>query len=130
MIEKQNLVHDWIVRFARHILTGVLAVLVHYGLMSLALRVDAAPLIATSIGFIGGAIVRFLTAYFHVFAPSESVKFALPRFLLALAVQWALNALMLSGLMGAGLSVWVAQVATTILLTFVNYLVYRLWVFR
>jgi putative flippase GtrA len=130
VIEKQHVIQDWIVRFARHVLTGVFAVLVHYGLMSLALRADAAPLVATSIGFIGGAIVRFLTAYFHVFAPSESVTFALPRFILALSAQWALNALMLSGLMGAGLNVWVAQVTTTILLTFVNYLVYRLWVFR
>ena len=130
MIEKQHEIQDWIVRFARHVLTGVLAVLVHYGLMSLALRADAAPLVATSIGFIGGAVVRFLTAYFHVFAPSESVRFALPRFLLALAAQWALNVILLGGLMQTGLSVWVAQIATTILLTFVNYLVYRLWVFR
>jgi putative flippase GtrA len=65
-----------------------------------------------------------------VFTPSESVVFALPRFLLALAAQWALNALLLGGLMQTGLSVWVAQITTTILLTFVNYLVYRLWVFR
>ena len=58
MIEKQPFMQDWLVRFARHVLTGLLAVLVHYGLMSLALRADTAPLIATSIGFIGGAIVR------------------------------------------------------------------------
>lgn len=130
MIKKRPVTHDWVVRFARHVLTGVFAVLVHYGLMSLALRAGAAPLVATSIGFIGGAIVRFLTAYFHVFAPSESVGFALPRFLLVLAAQWMLNVLLLAGLMQAGLSVWIAQIATTILLTFVNYLVYRLWVFR
>ena len=130
MIKKQPIIQDWLLRFARHVLTGILAVLVHYGLMSLALRADAAPLIATSIGFIGGAVVRFLTAYFHVFAPSESVGFALSRFLLALIAQWALNALLLGGLMQAGLSVWIAQITTTVLLTFVNYLVYRLWVFR
>jgi putative flippase GtrA len=130
MNNDQDMLRDWLARFVRHVLTGVVAVLVHYGLMSLALRANAAPLVATSIGFIGGAIVRFLTAYFHVFAPSESVTFALPRFLLALAAQWALNALLLGGLMQAGLSVWVAQITTTILLTFVNYLVYRLWVFR
>jgi putative flippase GtrA len=130
MNSNHHVLRDWIVRFMRHVLTGVVAVLVHYGLMSLALRADTTPLVATSIGFIGGAIVRFLTAYFHVFAPSESVAFALPRFLLALAAQWALNALLLAGLMQAGLSVWIAQITTTILLTFVNYLVYRLWVFR
>ncbi len=130
MIKNHPLLRDWIVRFFLHVITGVAAVLVHYGLMALVLQAGATPLVSTSIGFIGGAVVRFLTAYFHVFAPSESVKFALPRFLLALAAQWALNALLLGGLMQVGLSVWAAQVATTILLTFVNYLAYRLWVFR
>jgi putative flippase GtrA len=33
-------------------------------------------------------------------------------------------------LVGAGLGVWLAQVSATVLLTFVNYVVYRLWVFR
>lgn len=30
----------------------------------------------------------------------------------------------------AGVGLWVAQVTAAVLLTFVNYLVYRLWVFR
>ena len=30
----------------------------------------------------------------------------------------------------ARLPLWPAQVTTTVLMTFVNYLVYRLWVFR
>jgi putative flippase GtrA len=29
-----------------------------------------------------------------------------------------------------GIAVWPAQIATTVLLTVVNYLVYRWWVFR
>lgn len=130
MIKNHPALRDWIVKFFLHVVTGVAAVLAHYGLMALALRADAAPIIATSIGFIGGAVVRFLTAYFHVFEPVESVRFALPRFLLALTAQWVLNALLLAALMQASLSVWAAQVVTTIALTFVNYLVYRLWVFR
>ncbi len=123
-------VRDWLVRFVLHVATGLLAVLVHYGLMAVALNTAAAPLVATSIGFLGGAITRFFTAYFHVFAPSQEMRFAVPRFIVALAAQFAMNAALLAALLQIGIGVWWAQIATTILLTFVNYIVYRLWVFR
>lgn len=126
----RSTLYDWIERFIRHVITGVAAVLVHYGLMALALRADLAPVTATSIGFIGGAATRFVTAYFHVFAPRSSIQMAMPRFVLALGAQWVFNVLLLSLFIGYGLDVWVAQAATTIILTFVNYVTYRLWVFR
>jgi putative flippase GtrA len=121
---------DWIVRFILHVITGVLAVLVHYGLMAIALRAGAAPLAATCIGFVGGAVTRFFTAYFHVFAPLQPVKLAVQKFVLALGAQFVLNALLFDTLMRMGLQLWLAQVVATVLLTFVNYLAYRLWVFR
>ncbi len=40
------------------------------------------------------------------------------------------NTLLLAGLLKAGLTLWPAQVTTTVLMTFGNYLAYRLWVFR
>jgi putative flippase GtrA len=52
------------------------------------------------------------------------------RFAVAIAAQLAANTGLLAALTGAGLTVWPAQVVTTILLTVVNYLVYRWWVFR
>jgi putative flippase GtrA len=130
MTDRRAVLRDWIVRFIWHVATGVLAVAVHYGLMALLLRAGATPLMATCGGFVGGAITRFFTAYFHVFAPSQSVKFAIPRFVITLGAQFILNALLFEGLRTAGLGVWPAQIAATILLTFVNYVVYRLWVFR
>ncbi len=69
-------------------------------------------------------------AYFKVFTPKNSVILTIPRFLLALAVQGILNSTLLALLLAAGMAVWWAQIATTTAMTFLNYLVYRLWVFR
>jgi putative flippase GtrA len=52
------------------------------------------------------------------------------RFAVAIAAQLAANSALLAALTNGGVAVWPAQVATTILLTFGNYLVYRWWVFR
>ena len=52
------------------------------------------------------------------------------RFVVAIALQLVVNTLLLSSFLKLGLSLWPAQVTTTVLMTFGNYLVYRLWVFR
>jgi putative flippase GtrA len=123
-------IRDWITKFILHVATGVLAVVVHYGLMALALYLEFMPLLASSIGFLGGALTRFFTAYFHVFSPSQGIRLAMPKFIAALCFQMLGNYLLLAGLMGAGVDLWLAQIMTTLLLTIFNYLMYRLWVFR
>lgn len=120
---------DWAWRFMLHVATGVLAVAVHYALMALAMKAGAQPVAASALGFVGGAATRFYTAYFHVYAPSGSMRAAMPRFLLALAAQFVANALLLQALLALGLPVWWAQAATTVGLTFAVYLAYRLLVF-
>jgi putative flippase GtrA len=52
------------------------------------------------------------------------------RFVVAIAAQLAANSVLLAALTDSGIAVWPAQIATTIVLTFANYLVYRWWVFR
>lgn len=121
---------DWTWRFVLHIGTGGLAVLAHYALMALAMQSGLGPVPASAIGFGAGALTRFYTAYTHVFQPTSSARRVLPRFVLALAAQFVANALLLEGLLWAGLSVWAAQVATTVTLALATYLVYRLLVFR
>lgn len=126
----KDLLFDWVKRFVLHVATGALAVAVHYTIMAVAMGIGVGPLGASSLGFSVGAATRFFTAYFHVFAPSDNVRDTVPRFLLALGAQFVLNSVLLSGLIGVGLAVWWAQITTTILMTFLNYVVYRLWVFR
>ena len=119
-----------IANFSLHVLTGFAAVAVHYGVMYALLALGLPPLAGSAIGFCGGALTRFTLSYWRVFAPSHGLTIAGRRFVVALAAQALANTSLLALLLAAGLSVWPAQIATTILLTFVNYAVYRLWVFR
>jgi putative flippase GtrA len=121
---------DWLKRFVLHVVTGFAAVAVHYAVMWVLLRVGTEALVASSVGFAFGALTRFFTAYYNVFEPTQKVRTTIPKFVLALAIQGVLNSVFLAGFMEIGLPLWWAQVATTILMTFLNYVVYRLWVFK
>jgi|KBSSwiStaDraftv2_1062776.scaffolds.fasta_scaffold298648_1 putative flippase GtrA len=120
----------WIHSFSLHVVTGFAAVAAHYALMYGLMRLGMAPVPASAAGFIAGALTRFALSYAHVFSPTRSVHVAGARFIVAIALQLGANTALLAGLTHGGLAVWPAQVLTTILLTFVNYLVYRWWVFR
>jgi putative flippase GtrA len=120
----------WFHTFVLHVATGFLAVAAHYAVMYAFVRGGMAPVPASALGFLGGASTRFALAYWHIFAPTQGVKVASLRFVVVNAVQLATNSALLAGLLEAGLALWPAQVTTTIVLTFGNYLAYRLWVFR
>jgi putative flippase GtrA len=123
-------VTDWLIRFVLHVLTGFVAVAAHYLVMWGALKMSSPALVATSVGFFTGALVRFFLGYFKVFAPEQNMTQTIPKFVVALGIQGALNAALMQGLLLLSVSVWPAQITVTIALTFFNYLLYRLWVFR
>ena len=120
----------WIHSFSLHVATGFAAVAAHYALMYALMRAGIAAVPASAVGFMAGAVTRFVLSYAHIFAPTRGVPAAGLRFVVAIAAQLAANTALLATLTSAGLAVWPAQVTTTVLLTFVNYLVYRWWVFR
>lgn len=120
---------DFVWRFILHVITGFLSVIVHYGIMALLLKAGYAAVIASSGGFVFGALTRFFTAYFHVFSPQGSVTQTLPKFLLSLMLQAVLNFLLLQGFIELTIPVWWSQILTTLTLTIVNYIIYRIWVF-
>jgi putative flippase GtrA len=120
----------WLHSFSLHVVTGFAAVAAHYALMYLLIRSGLAPVPASAIGFLAGALTRFVLSYAHIFAPTRGVRTAGVRFTVAIAAQLAANSALLAVLTQRGVDVWPAQVLTTILLTVVNYLVYRWWVFR
>jgi putative flippase GtrA len=119
-----------IANFSLHVLTGFAAVAVHYSVLYALLRIDVPPLVASGIGFCGGAATRFALAYWRVFAPTQGLTTAGRRFAVVLGIQAVMNTALLGLLLSTGIGVWPAQIATTILLTFGNYVAYRLWVFR
>jgi putative flippase GtrA len=120
----------WLHSFSLHVVTGFAAVAVHYAIMYAALRGGSAPVTSSAVGFLGGALTRFILSYTRIFTPTAGMHAAGFRFVVAIAAQLAGNAALLAALTGAGLAVWPAQVCTTIALTLANYLVYRWWVFR
>ncbi len=120
----------WLHTFVLHVLTGFLAVAAHYAVMFGLVQAGTAGVPASAAGFLFGALTRFALSYWRIFAPTRGVKVASLRFVVAIALQLLANSALLAGLIELGLALWPAQVATTILLTFGNYLAYRLWVFR
>ena len=119
-----------IANFTLHVVTGFAAVAVHYGVLYALLDIGVPPLVASGIGFFGGAATRFALAYWRVFAPTQGLTIAGRRFVVVLGIQAVMNTALLGFLLSIGVGVWPAQIATTILLTFGNYVAYRLWVFR
>ncbi len=115
--------------FMLHCATGVVTVVVHYSLMYALLAVGTAALAASSIGFAGGALSRFLLSYHHVFLTTRSQASAAMRFSVSLGLQFVLNALLLWCLLAWSLTTWPAQLTTTVALTILNYAMYRFWVF-
>ena len=122
--------HGWKVQFVQHLVTGAIATAAHYGVMWAAMELALIPVLATTVGFIAGATTRFLFSYFHIFEPERDVVTAVPHFLLALGLQMALNAALLTLLLQMTSLVWPAQVVTTALLTTFNFLMYKFWVFK
>lgn len=121
---------EWLREFTLHVLTGFLTVAAHYSVMWLLVRSGMAAVPASGIGFLAGAATRFFLSYTKVFSPSDGVPVTLARFIMALGLLWIANIALLDALLMTGLQLWVAQVGATVMLTFINYLAYRLWVFR
>ncbi len=122
--------NNWQVQFFQHLVTGLIATAAHYLVMFVALTADIKPLLASSLGFIIGAITRFAFSYFHIFAVESHVSGALLRFITILGVHMLLNAGMLALFMAVGLPVWIAQFIATALLTVLNFLLAKYWVFK
>lgn len=120
----------WLHTFALHVMTGFLAVAAHYASMYALLKTGMTGVPASTLGFVAGALTRFALSYWHIFEPTRGVRVASLRFAVAISLQMIANSALLALLLQSGLSLWPAQMTTTVALTFVNYLAYRLWVFR
>src|SRR2546430_3586832 len=85
-----------IANFSLHVLTGFAAVAVHYGALYALLQLGLSPLVASAIGFCGGALTRFTLSYWRGFAPSHGLTIAGRRFVLPPAAQTVANTSLLA----------------------------------
>lgn len=119
-------------RLARYGIAGGLATASHYVTMvALVWAWNGWELLATSVGFVVGAFVKYPLNYWMVFTSRQRHRIAVPRFVATLAASFLAN--------GALFALFrhlldthylVPQVLTTAIIVVGNYLVARFWVFR
>jgi putative flippase GtrA len=86
---------------------------------------------ASSVGFLAGAAVKYPLNYWVVFRSSAAHGKAIVRFAIGLAIGFALNGAILALLLATlDVHYLVSQVLTTGMVTLVNYLLARNWIFH
>jgi len=118
-------------KFVVYCVVGVLATGAHYAVMIALIRWGGiSELVSTCIGYVSGAFVKYPLNYGLVFGSRERHIDAMPKFVLALVIGFFLNAIvfwiLLQLLEGHYM---VAQVFTTGIVLFANYLLARYWIF-
>ena len=118
--------------FILYIVSGVASVATHYAFMIAVVELAAwRELVATSVGFVVGAITKYFMNYFLAFRSEEPHLQAIPRFAVMLLTLFAANGAIFWALHDQyKLHYVVAQVLTTGLLVPVGYVINRAWVFR
>lgn len=113
-------------------IAGVLATGAHYSTMVVLISGLAAhEVVASSLGFVVGAMVKYPLNYWLVFGSRQRHRVAVPRFVLGLAFSFVLNAALLALLLRIlDAHYMVSQVLTTGAVILANYFIARLWVFR
>ena len=118
--------------FFMYLVSGVASVATHYAFTVFAVEVLGwRALVATSVGFVVGAVTKYFMNYVLAFQSEEPHLSAIPRFAVMLGGLFTANAAIFWALHEhAGLHYMVAQVLTTCLLVPVGYVINRIWVFR
>ena len=118
-------------KFAKYVVAGLAATASHYVVMVvLVSHYELPEVVASSIGFVVGACVKYPLNYWAVFDSGERHGVAIPRFVLSLAIAFVMNAVLFAILLRAlDVHYMVSQVLTTGAVLLVNYLLARYWIF-
>jgi putative flippase GtrA len=113
-------------------LVGVIGTAAHY--LTLILLVEAAkldPVVATTTGFLVGALVNYVLNHRYTFRSTKVHLDAGPKFFLIAAVTGALNALLVHvGVNLAGANYLLIQVGATVVVFLANFALNSLWTFQ
>jgi putative flippase GtrA len=117
--------------FPVYVGSGGVATASHYAFTVVAVELlSVAPVVATSLGFIVGAIVKYWLNYTVAFRSRAGHVGAIVRFAIFVAGLLALNTVVFELLHGVlGLHYLLAQAASTLALIPPGYLINRHWVF-
>lgn len=114
----------------RYALVGVLNTVVGYGVFYLCLRLGVGHLPALAVSYAVGVIHSFFWNRLWTFKAQGAMSRQVPRFLAVTGMTFGLNALMLQGLVHAGLRPDLGQLMCLVVTTVVGFVGHRLWSFR
>lgn len=119
-------------RLTGYVASGLASTAAHYVVMvALVQWAGWWEVAASSAGFLAGAAVKYPLNYWVVFKSSAAHGRALVRFAIGLAAGFLLNGAILAALLATlDVHYLVSQVLTTGVVTVVNYLLARNWIFR
>jgi putative flippase GtrA len=118
-------------RFLRFALVGAVATCIQYTiLIALVHGRDVSPTLASSLGFIAGAVVNYILNYRFTFRSRSQHGPAVAKFVLLAGVGLLLNAGLMRLLVGAGWNYLLAQVCATGIVLLWNFSGNSLWTFR
>jgi putative flippase GtrA len=119
-------------QFSRFLIVGVVATCLQYGCMWMLLAFEVCgPAIASSAGYGLSAIANYFLNYQFTFHSNRHHRSALSRFFGLVAFGLSCNAYLLVKLSdGFGLNIWLSQIMASFLVTFLNFALAKLWVYR
>lgn len=119
-------------RLLRYAVSGGLSALTHLGTLTLLVETGSArPVLASTIGFALSIVVSYLLQKQWVFASATRHRTAAPKFLVATAVGFTLNAVVLTiGTEVLSLNYLLVQAVALVLIPISNYLINSFWTFR
>ena len=124
--------HSQLRQFIGYLLSGSLATTVHYTILIFMVEILAInPVLASSIGFISGAITGFNLNKHFVFCDITAGKRALVKYLLMATSGSLVNMALLWFLTNnVHLHYLLAQILVTISIVFGNFICCKLWIFN
>jgi putative flippase GtrA len=122
---------DELRKFIVYCVVGFAATGAHYIVMfALVKWGGTSELLATCVGYISGAFVKYPLNHGMVFASRERHRDAMPKFMIGLVIGFVLNAAVFAALLAyLDPHYMIAQVFTTGIVLFANYLLARYWIF-
>lgn len=114
----------------RYALVGVLNTLVGYAVFYVVLHLGMGHLASLAVSYAVGVVHSFFWNRRWTFKAQGAFRRQAPRFLAVTGVTFALNALMLQGLVQVGVRPDIGQLLCLVVTTVVGYAGHRLWSFR
>lgn len=118
-------------RFKRFVLVGTFATCVQYLLLYLQVHwAGINPVLASSLGFLVGAVVNYLFNYHYTFRSNHRHGPSILKFMVVASIGLALNTTIMQAMVTNGWHYFIAQMLATVIVLLWNFTGNTIWTFR